>query len=50
MAEYTADGDKLHMAYSFNLLVPNCSSALHPQAGRRIRGARQGRLGFLVGR
>jgi alpha-glucosidase len=26
MAEYTADGDKLHMAYSFNLLVPNCSS------------------------
>jgi alpha-glucosidase len=26
MAEYTAGGDKLHMAYSFNLLVPNCSS------------------------
>jgi len=26
MAEYTADGDKLHMAYSFNLLVPQCSS------------------------
>jgi alpha-glucosidase len=26
MAEYTADGDKLHMAYSFNLLVPTCSS------------------------
>ena len=26
MAEYTADGDKLQMAYSFNLLVPTCSS------------------------
>ena len=26
MAEYTADGDKLHMAYSFNLLVPQLSS------------------------
>lgn len=26
MAEYTADGDKLHMAYSFNLLVPQCSA------------------------
>ncbi|NGZ87867.1 alpha-glucosidase [Duganella aceris] len=26
MAEYTAGGDKLHMAYSFNLLVPDCSS------------------------
>jgi alpha-glucosidase len=26
MAEYTAGGDKLHMAYSFNLLVPACSS------------------------
>jgi glycosidase len=26
MAEYTAGGDKLHMAYSFNLLVPQCSS------------------------
>lgn len=26
MAEYTADGDKLHMAYSFNLLVPTCSA------------------------
>jgi alpha-glucosidase len=26
MAEYTAGGDKLHMAYSFNLLVPECSS------------------------
>lgn len=26
MAEYTAGGDKLHMAYSFNLLVPTCSS------------------------
>jgi alpha-glucosidase len=27
MAEYTADGDKLHMAYSFNLLVPSISAA-----------------------
>ncbi|NRR28920.1 alpha glucosidase [Oxalobacteraceae bacterium] len=26
MAEYTADGDKLHMAYSFNLLVPQLSA------------------------
>src|SRR5471032_3014420 len=26
MAEYTADGDKLQMAYSFNLLVPTCSA------------------------
>jgi alpha-glucosidase len=26
MAEYTAGGDKLQMAYSFNLLVPQCSS------------------------
>ncbi|MBA5686580.1 alpha-amylase family glycosyl hydrolase [Rugamonas apoptosis] len=26
MADYTADGDKLHMAYSFNLLVPTCSA------------------------
>ncbi|MFC3377237.1 alpha-amylase family glycosyl hydrolase [Rugamonas sp. CCM 8940] len=26
MAEYTADGDKLHLAYSFNLLVPQCSA------------------------
>ncbi len=26
MAEYTAGGDKLHMAYSFNLLVPECSA------------------------
>ena len=26
MAEYTAGGDKLHMAYSFNLLVPQCSA------------------------
>lgn len=28
MAEYTADGDKLHMAYSFNLLTPQFS-AMH---------------------
>ncbi len=27
MAEYTADGDKLHMAYSFNLLTPTFSAA-----------------------
>ncbi|MES2321084.1 MAG: alpha-glucosidase [Pseudomonadota bacterium] len=27
MAEYTADGDKLHMAYSFNLLTPAFSAA-----------------------
>jgi alpha-glucosidase len=27
MAEYTADGDKLHMAYSFNLLTPGFSAA-----------------------
>ncbi|MES2127319.1 MAG: alpha-amylase family glycosyl hydrolase [Pseudomonadota bacterium] len=27
MAEYTADGDKLHMAYSFNLLTPDFSAA-----------------------
>lgn len=27
MAEYTAGGDKLHMAYSFNLLTPEFSSA-----------------------
>ena len=27
MAEYTADGDKLHMAYSFNLLTPEFSAA-----------------------
>ncbi|NML61275.1 alpha-glucosidase [Massilia sp. RP-1-19] len=27
MAEYTADGDKLHMAYSFNLLTPQFSAA-----------------------
>ncbi len=27
MADYTADGDKLHMAYSFNLLTPVCSAA-----------------------
>jgi alpha-glucosidase len=26
MAEYTADGDKLHMAYSFNLLTPEFSA------------------------
>ena len=26
MAEYTADGDKLHMAYSFNLLTPTFSA------------------------
>jgi alpha-glucosidase len=26
MAEYTAGGDKLHMAYSFNLLVPTLSA------------------------
>ncbi|WLI88166.1 alpha glucosidase [Massilia sp. R2A-15] len=26
MAEYTADGDKLHMAYSFNLLTPQFSA------------------------
>jgi len=26
MAEYTADGNKLHMAYSFNLLVPTFSA------------------------
>ncbi|MBC3871612.1 alpha-glucosidase [Undibacterium oligocarboniphilum] len=27
MAEYTADGNKLHMAYSFNLLTPDFSAA-----------------------
>lgn len=27
MAQYTADGDKLHMAYSFNLLTPVFSAA-----------------------
>ncbi|MGZ8302615.1 MAG: alpha-glucosidase [Telluria sp.] len=27
MADYTADGDKLHMAYSFNLLTPQFSAA-----------------------
>ncbi|MES2297973.1 MAG: alpha-amylase family glycosyl hydrolase [Pseudomonadota bacterium] len=27
MAQYTADGDKLHMAYSFNLLTPQFSAA-----------------------
>jgi alpha-glucosidase len=27
MAEYTADGDKLHMAYSFNLLTPQFTAA-----------------------
>ena len=27
MAEYTADGDKLHMAYSFNLLTPTFTAA-----------------------
>ena len=27
MAEYTADGDKLHMAYSFNLLTPTVTAA-----------------------
>ena len=27
MAEYTADNDKLHMAYSFNLLTPQFSAA-----------------------
>lgn len=27
MAEYTADGDKLHMAYSFNLLTPSFTAA-----------------------
>jgi len=27
MAEYTADGDKLHMAYSFNLLTPVFTAA-----------------------
>jgi alpha-glucosidase len=27
MAEYTAGGDKLQMAYSFNLLTPECSAA-----------------------
>lgn len=27
MAQYTADGDKLHMAYSFNLLTPEFSAA-----------------------
>lgn len=26
MADYTADGDKLHMAYTFNLLTPNFSA------------------------
>ena len=26
MAEYTADGDKLHMAYSFNLLTPSVTA------------------------
>jgi alpha-glucosidase len=30
MADYTSGGDKLHMAYSFNLLTPQCS-------GRHIR-------------
>ena len=27
MADYTADGDKLHMAYSFNLLTPSITAA-----------------------
>jgi alpha-glucosidase len=27
MADYTADGDKLHMAYSFNLLTPDFTAA-----------------------
>ncbi|WP_179404290.1 alpha-glucosidase family protein [Burkholderia guangdongensis] len=27
MAQYTADGDKLHMAYSFNLLTPEFTAA-----------------------
>jgi alpha-glucosidase len=27
MADYTADGDKLHMAYSFNLLTSVCTAA-----------------------
>ena len=27
MADYTADGDKLHMAYSFNLLTPSVTAA-----------------------
>jgi alpha-glucosidase len=27
MADYTSDGDKLHMAYSFNLLTPEFSAA-----------------------
>ena len=27
MADYTADGDKLHMAYSFNLLTPTVTAA-----------------------
>jgi alpha-glucosidase len=27
MADYTADGDKLHLAYSFNLLTPQFSAA-----------------------
>jgi alpha-glucosidase len=27
MADYTADGDKLHLAYSFNLLTPEFSAA-----------------------
>ncbi|MGQ5523000.1 alpha-glucosidase family protein [Chitinimonas sp. PSY-7] len=27
MAKYTSGGDKLHMAYSFNLLTPECSAA-----------------------
>ena len=27
MADYTADGDKLHMAYSFNLLTPTFTAA-----------------------
>jgi alpha-glucosidase len=39
MAEYTEGGDKLHMAYSFNLLTPVCS-AKHIRAQVEQFGAR----------
>ena len=48
MAAYTTGGDKLHMAYSFNLLTAEFSAAhIRTQVGR-IRSQSDGRLGFLV--
>jgi alpha-glucosidase len=38
MAEYTAGGDKLHMAYSFNLLTPQFSA---PTSAARSRNSRR---------